>query len=107
MIGKRWSARLGGGLALGLANLSYTYNENISFSGAASFNRAGSTSGADFHAGAYAEGKLIFSVTAETSVFAGAQYEYLGTFSRNTGGEQAQLDMGAAVFVLFGLQWSF
>jgi hypothetical protein len=46
-------------------------------------------------------------MTPCTSLFAGAQYENLGTFSHNTGNEQAQLDMSSTVYVLFGVQFSF
>ena len=33
--------------------------------------------------------------------------DYLGTFSRNADSEQVQLDLGVAVFFLFGIQWNF
>ena len=107
ILAKRWSVRLGGGVALGVAHLDYSYNETVAVGPATTFNNAGSTSGEEFNAGAYAEGRLTFSVTDHTRLFAGAQYEYLGTFSRNAGNEQVQLDMDAAVFILFGFQWNF
>jgi hypothetical protein len=105
--GRRWSGRLGGGLALAVANTKYSYNETITFGSGAVVNNAGSSSGAEFQAGGYLEGKLLYAVTPDTSFFAGAQYEYLGTFSRTAGSEQAQLDMGSEVHVVFGVQFSF
>ena len=105
--GQRWSGRLGGGLALAVANTQYSYNETVAFGTGPVANSAGSSSGAEFRAGGYLEGKLLYAVTPDTSFFAAAQYEYLGTFSRTAGSEQAQLDMGSAVYVLFGVQLSF
>ena len=105
--GKRWSGRLGGGLALAVADTKYSFNETIAFGNGLVANNAGSGSGADFQAGGYLEGKVLYAITPRTSLFAGAQYEYLGTFSRNAGSEQARLDMGSAAYVLFGVQLSF
>jgi hypothetical protein len=70
-------------------------------------NHAGSSSGVEFQAGGYLKGKLLYAVTPRMSLYAGAQYEYLGTFSRNAGSEQAQLDLSSAVYVLLGVQWDF
>jgi len=105
--GKHWSGRLGGGLALGVADTKYSYNEMISFGGGQTFNNIGSSESASFQAGGYLEGKLLYAMTPCTSLFVGAQYENLGTFSHNTGNEQAQLDMSSTVYVLFGVQFNF
>jgi hypothetical protein len=105
--GRRWSGRLGGGLALAVANTTYSYNETIAFGSGAMVNNAGSSSGAEFRAGGYLEGKLLYALTPDTSFFAGAQYEYLGTLSRTAGNEQAQLNMSSTVYVLFGIQFEF
>jgi hypothetical protein len=105
--GRGWSGRLGGGLALGVSDIKYTYNETIDFSGVGTINESGSGEGASFQAGGYLEGKLIYALTPCTSLFAGAQFESLGTFSQNAGNEQAQLDMSRSVFVLCGVQFNF
>jgi hypothetical protein len=105
--GKHWSGRLGGGLALGVADTKYSYNETINFGGGQFVHNAGSSEGASFQSGGYLEGKLLYAVTPRTSFFAGVEYENLGTFSHNAGNEQAQLDMSSAVYVLFGMQFNF
>ncbi len=105
--GNRWSGRLGGGLALAVADTKYSFNETIAFGNVLAVNNAGSGSGAEFQAGGYLEGKLLYAVTPRTSLFAGVEYECLGTFSRTAGSEQAQLEMGSAVNVLFGVQFIF
>jgi hypothetical protein len=106
-LGKRWTGRLGGGLALALAESQYSYNETLTFGGGTSIASNGASSGADFLAGGYAEAKLLFAVDDQISLFAGAQYEYFGTFSQTAGNEQAQLDTSGGVNVLFGVEVSF
>jgi hypothetical protein len=106
-IGKRWSGRLGGGLVLAVADTQYTFSETLTFGNGYVAKNSGSGSGAEFQAGGYLEGKLLYAITPDTSLFAGAQYENLGTFSRNAGNEQAQLDMSSTVYVLFGVQFNF
>ena len=104
---KRWSGRLSGGLALAVADLDYSFNETVTIATGPTINHTGSTSGAEFQAGGFVEGRLQYAVNPRLSFFAGAQFEYLGTFSKSAGGEQAQLDMSSAVNVLFGVQWRF
>lgn len=70
---KRWSGRLGGGLSLAVADLNYSFNETISYGGGLTANNAGSGSGAEFQAGGYVEGKVLFALTHRMSAFAGAQ----------------------------------
>ena len=104
---RRWSGRLGGGVAVAVADTSYSYQETVTFGSGLVVNHAASSSGVEFQAGGYLEGKLLYAVTPRMSLYAGAQYEYLGTFSRSAGSEQAQLDMSSAVYVLLGVQWDF
>ena len=106
-IGKQFSARLGGGVVLAVADVNYSFNETVKFSGGASVSNGGANSGAEFQAGGYLEGKLIYALTPRTGLFAGAQYENLGTFSRIAGNEQAQLNLSGSVYVLFGVQFNF
>jgi hypothetical protein len=96
-----------GGLLLAVADTQYTFNETMTFGNGLVANNAGSSLGAELRAGGYLEGKLLYAVTPDTSLFAGAQYENLGTFTRTAGSEQAQLDMGSEVHVVFGVQFSF
>jgi len=106
-MGKRWSGRLGGGLVLAVADTQYNFNETLTFGNGFVTRNSGSGSGTEFQAGGYLEGKLLYALTPDTSLFAGAQYENLGTFSRNAGNEQAQLEMSSSVYVLFGVQFNF
>jgi hypothetical protein len=99
-LGKRWATRLSGGLTLALVDTKLSYNGG-------SLVGSGSSEGTDFQAGAYVEGLVLYSLTQHLSLFAGAQYDYLGTCDRSAGIESAQLDMTGAVSILIGAQWSF
>ena len=99
-LGKRWAGRLGGGLSLALVDSKLSYSSGALVG-------SGSSEGTDFQAGAYVEGLVLFSVTHHLGLFAGAQYEYLGTYDRSVGIETAQLDMTGAVSILLGVQWAF
>jgi len=106
-LGKRWTGRVGGGVALALTESQYSYNETLTFGGGTSISSSGASSGAVFLPGGYAEAKLLFALDDQISVFAGAHYEYFGSFTRNAGNEQAQLDTSGGVDVLFGVEVDF
>ena len=97
---KRFAVRVGGGLTLALVDTKLSYDRGALVG-------SGSSEGTDFQAGAYVEGLLLFSVTHHLGLFAGAQYEYLGTYDRSAGIETAQLNLTGAVSILLGAQWAF
>lgn len=104
---KRLSARLTGGLALAMADSKFSFHDTIIFDSGRSANRSGSSSGTDFLVGGYFGGELSYAITSRVDLFAGAQYEYLGAFSRSAAGEQAQLDLSAGVYVNVGARFNF
>ena len=80
-ITKRLSVELGGGLALGVVDSTFAVNETTS------------TSSTGCQVGAYAEAGLAYRVCDAASLFAGAQFQYLGDFNQSVGGRSAQLDL--------------
>lgn len=105
--GKHWSGRLGGGLALGVADMDFSYSETRTFASGPVLNQTGSGSELAVQAGGYLEAKVLYALNDRMSLFGGAQWEYLGTFSQTAGRTQAQLDMSSAVNVVCGVQWKF
>ena len=101
------SGRLGGGVTLTVADLDYSFDETIDFGGGNVVGNSGSGSGAEFGVGGYLEAKLLWALTDRTRLFAGVEYEYLGTFSRRAANEEARLDASNDVNILFGLERSF
>jgi hypothetical protein len=101
---KRFSVQAGGGVAVGLVDSHFTFTEN-------SMTGSGSVSGGNNHTGfvggAYAEAGFAYRICHSTSIFTGAQFEYLGNFTQSADGRSAQLKLGQNIFYEIGLQWQF
>lgn len=97
-IANNLSVELGGGLAMGVVDSTFAYNETTS---------AGGTSGTSWQAGAYAEAGLAYSVCSAVSLFGGAQFQYLGDFNQSVAGRSAQLDLTQAIYCVLGLEFHF
>ena len=106
-ITRRFSGRLEGGLSLALVDSTFSVNETLSFAGGSVVSRVGSASKTDVLAGGYIGGDLSYTLTQRTSVFTGAQYQYLGTFSQTVAGEKAELDLAGGIYLTFGLRFGF
>jgi hypothetical protein len=100
------SLELGGGLALGVVDSTFTYDETTTGSSGGS-TASGTTHGAGFQVGAYAEAGLAYRLGRSVSLHGGAQFEYLGQFNQGIGGRTAQLDLSQAVFCMLGLKFDF
>jgi hypothetical protein len=97
-LAKRLSAELGGGLAVGVMDSTFAFHETPS---------SGSTSDTGCLVGAYAEAGLAYRVAKAASLFAGAQFQYLGDFNQSVGGRSVQLDLSQSIFCLVGLELHF
>jgi hypothetical protein len=103
---KGLSFELGGGLALGVVDSTFSYDETSASSLGVS-TASGTTHGAGFRAGAYAEAGLAYHLSRSFSLHGGAQFEYLGQFNQSIGSRSAQLDLGQAVFCVLGFKFDF
>jgi hypothetical protein len=102
---KNLSIQLGGGLALGVVDSTFAYNETTMT--AAAIVSSDSTHGTGFQAGAYAEAGLAYHVCKAASLYGGAQFQYLGDYNQSVGGRSAQLDLSQSVFCVFGFKFHF
>ena len=104
-ITRRLSLELGGGLAVGLADSTFEFHDTTPNTlGGPSF---GSTSDTGWLVGAYAEAGLAYRVAKAASLFAGAEFQYLGDFKQSVGGRSAQLDLSQSIFCLVGFELHF
>ena len=101
----RLSAELGGGLAFGVVNSTFAFNETTTTLGATS--SSGSTSRTGCQVGAYAEAGLAYRVCRAASLFGGVQFQSLGNFNQSVGGRGAQLDLSQSVFCVLGIELRF
>jgi hypothetical protein len=100
------SLELGGGLAWGAVTSTLDYDETIT-SSLGSVHRSGSASDTGGLVGAYAEAGLACHVARTASIFAGAQFQYLGEFDQNAAGHGVQLDFSRSVFLMLGFELRF
>jgi len=102
----RLTWQVGGGLALGIVDSTFTFADTTTTT-AGAVQASGSNSRSSGLVGAYAEAGLVYRVSRPISVFAGAQFQYLGDFAQSAAGRTAQLDLSQSVFFLAGVQWHF
>ena len=105
-ISRRFTLEAGGGLALGIVDSTFKYNETIT-SALGSTPLSGSTSDTGFDAGFYLETGLAYRLCQSTSLYGGVQYEYLDSFNQSYAGQGAELDLSASVYFVLGLEFHF
>jgi hypothetical protein len=101
---KRFSVQAGGGVVMGIADSEFDY---VEFGAPGTPSVTGNSSHTGLNLGAYGELGFAFKLSSSTSLFTGAQYEYLGNFNQSSSGHSAELDLGSTIFYEFGLQWHF
>jgi hypothetical protein len=96
-----------GGVAMALVNGSASWKETASIAGGDTM--AGSGGGSDFGLlwGGYLSAKVSWQLSERWSAEGGVQYQYLGTYEHNFGGQVMQLDLSKSVFITIGLGYRF
>jgi hypothetical protein len=102
----RLSAELGGGLAFGVVDSTFAFNETITLTSGAT-SASGRTSRTGCQVGGYAEAGLAYRLCRAASLFGGVQFQSLGDFNQSVGGRGAQLDLSQSVFCVLGIELHF
>jgi hypothetical protein len=103
---QRLTVQLGGGLAVGIAESTFTFADRTSTS-AGSTQAFGAGNGNGSMAGFYGEAGLAYQVVPGASVFGGGQFEYLGEFKQSVAGRTAELDLRQSVYFVVGVRLEF
>lgn len=111
-LGKRVSIAISGGLALAAITSDFSYKETVTFdqnigTGVTTQTSAGSGSDAGVQIGGFVSGTCTVALSEKWNLFAGAQFQDVGTYTQNLGSRQARVDLSASVFVNVGLAFSF
>lgn len=108
------SVSLSGGLVVAAVSSQFRFQEvnniaSINAFGAAATTQtfAGSNDKLELLPGGFADLRAKYTLNDRWSVFAGGQYQYLGSFSQSAGGRTAKLDFGKTLLVHFGASYSF
>ena len=99
---------LSGGLAVLWVDSDFGFTETVTIPGVGSVvAHSGYGSDSDWLVGGYVGGTLSLAMSQKTRVFAGAQFQDVGTFSQIAGGRKAELDLGKSIFVTLGVSYEF
>jgi YD repeat-containing protein len=96
-----------GGLAVALANSSASWTETASIAGGGTISGSGGGHDLGLLWGAYLSAELSWQLSEHWSIDGGAQYQYLGNYEHNFGGQAIQLDLSRSMFITAGLSYSF
>lgn len=103
---KNLSFQIGGGVAAGLVDSTFSFEDTTTTSSGRR-QTYGSGDKSEVLAGFYGEAGLGYQFVPHASLFAGGQFEYLGQFSQNVSGREAELNLRKSVYLVFGVQWHF
>jgi hypothetical protein len=112
-LGEKWTASLSAGLSLVYINSQFKFNETVSIDPNISLinlpPESSSSSGTsdDFLVGGYVGGTIAYSLTDRWRLFTGAEWQGTGNLARYQGTKEAVFNLGASVFVNFGVSYSF
>jgi hypothetical protein len=104
---ERFNVSFSGGLAMAVVNGEFNYRESTTIQGAGTVQSSGSGTDTQFLVGGYFGTTFSYSFTQSWSVFAGASYQYLPTYSQKVDGREVELDFSKSVFVNVGFGFSF
>jgi hypothetical protein len=96
-----------GGLAVALLDGTASWKETASIAGEATEVGSGGGSDLGLLCGGYLSAKVSWQLSKRWSAEGGVQYQYLGTYEHNFGGQVMQLDLSKSVFITIGLGYSF
>jgi hypothetical protein len=106
-LGKKWAASFSGGVAFAGVQSDFRFQETVVATSGETALRSARDSKGEFLVGAYASASLSYALNDKWSLFANAQYQYLGSYHQNLADKQASVDLGKSVFVTFGAGFSF
>jgi hypothetical protein len=96
-----------GGVAVGLVDGSASWNETAAIAGGSTLVGSGGGNDLGLLWGGYLSANVSWQLSEHWSAEGGVQYQYLGTYEHNFGGQAMQLDLSKSVFITIGLGYSF
>ena len=106
-LGQNLDLWFSGGLAVGLVDASASWKETAFLAGGGTVVGSGGGSDLGLLWGGYLSAKVSWQLSERWSAEGGVQYQYLGTYDHNFGGQVMQLDLSKSMFITIGLDYSF
>ncbi len=104
---RKLSLSMGFGLSAVHVVGSFSFSEQVTVAGIPQPVVSGKVDRADWKSGFYVDTKLNWNINTEWSVFAGLQYQYLGTFKIDALGRQGRIGLESAIGITAGVGFSF
>jgi len=106
-LGRNVDLWFSGGLAVGLLDGSAAWKETASLAGGGTMVGSGGGSDLGLLWGGYLSAKVSWQLSERWSAEGGVQYQYLGTYEHNFGGQVMQLDLSKSMFYNHRIGLSF
>ncbi len=104
---RKLSLSMGFGLSAVHVDGSFSFAEQVSVAGVPQAVVSGKVDRADWKSGFYVDTRLHWNLNPEWSVFAGLQYQHLGTFKIDALGRQGRIGLESALGITAGVGFSF
>lgn len=95
------------GFAAGIMDANASWDETIVIPGATSYHRSGGGSDVSVLYGFYLGADALYQINKRWAIDIGAQFQDLGTYNHNFGGQSAVIDLRQSVFLQAGISYSF
>jgi hypothetical protein len=102
-----WTLNASAGGAIGLVDVQYEFNEVISANAESRATNRGEFSETDFKYGGYAGAVVMYDTGDYWEAYLGAHLMTLQDAEISQGGRAAKMDLGGAIFLTAGINWSF
>ena len=102
-----WTLNGSAGGAIGLVDVQYEFNESIAANATSSLSNSGDFSETEFKFGGYAGAVVMYDTGDYWEAYLGAHFMTLQDTQVSQGGREAKLDLGGAIFITAGINWSF
>jgi hypothetical protein len=103
----RWTLNGSAGGALAIFDATYRFNESISSSAGASLSNKGKFGSTDLKYGGYAGAVVMYDTGNQWEPYLGAHFLTMQDGKLSSGGREATMHLGAAVYITAGINWTF
>jgi hypothetical protein len=103
----RFNVSFSGGLAVAVVSGDFSYSESTTIQNVGTVSSSGSGTDNEVLVGGFFGANFSYALNRSWSVFAGAMYQYLPTYSQTVNGREIELDFSKSVFVNLGFGFSF
>jgi hypothetical protein len=103
----RWTVNASAGVAFTIIDAEYTFDETLTLTGGATSRNRGHFGTTDFSLGGYAGAVLMYDTGNNWEPYLGAHFYSMQDSKVAKAGRSANIDLGAAIYISAGINWTF